>query len=581
MNCRRCREIEMSDSHRILRVGFALALCMSLLACQISPLSPGRSWDAFVEEFVEAHLAAQPHLGAWAGRHEFDGRLPDWSAAGLRRETERLRAARQRALAFDTEALSASQRFECEHLIAIIDGELFWLEVVDEPRRSPAYYGWALEPDVYVSRPYAPLPDRLRAYIAYARSVPAAAAQIRANLRTPMPRTFVLRGRIMSGGLADFYEKEVPGIFVEVQDATLQAQFAAANAQAIRAMRELDAWFAGLERDATDRFALGEALFLRMLKDTERIDIALPALRRIAERDLARNLTALDHACTAVAPGQTRAACVAAVKADKGLGSPIEQARSQLTELESFLRRQPLVTVSFEERALVTETPAYARWNKARIRIPGPYEKGLPSQYQIAPPDPAWTAAEQQAYLPGQADLLFISVHEVWPGHFVQFMRARQSGSILGRLFESYAYGEGWAHYCEEMMWDAGLGAGDPRLHVGQLVNALQRNVRLVSAIGLHTGSMTLEQSEQLFREQGFQDPGNARQQAERGTLDPGYGNYTLGKLMIAKLRDDWTASRGGRGAWQSFHDRFLDHGSVPVPLVRRAMLGANAGPAL
>ena len=141
-----------------------------------------------------------------------------------------------------------------------------------------------------------------------------------------------------------------------------------------------------------------------------------------------------------------------------------------------------------------------------------------------------------------------------------------------------YAFTEGWAHYAEEIMWEAGLGNGDPEIHIGQLLNALLRNVRFISAIGLHTGTMTVAESERMFRDKACQDPGNARQQAARGTFDPAYLNYTLGKLMIRKLRDDWTASRGGRKAWGAFHDQFLSYGSPPIPLARKAMLGSDGG---
>jgi uncharacterized protein (DUF885 family) len=212
------------------------------------------------------------------------------------------------------------------------------------------------------------------------------------------------------------------------------------------------------------------------------------------------------------------------------------------------------------------------------VRIPGPYEKNLPAIFYISPPDPSWTRAEQDAYIPGNAALLFISAHEVWPGHFLQFLHSNRSKARIGQIFVSYAFNEGWAHYAEELMWDAGLGRGDAETHIGQLHLALLRNVRLLSAIGLHTGGMTVAESEALFREKAFQDPGNARQQAARGTFDPAYGNYTLGKLMIMKLRSDWTAAHGGRSAWKDFHDKFLSYGAPPVPLVRRSMLGDGAG---
>ena len=198
------------------------------------------------------------------------------------------------------------------------------------------------------------------------------------------------------------------------------------------------------------------------------------------------------------------------------------------------------------------------------------------STYYVAPPDPSWTPKERADYIPGVADLLFTSVHEVWPGHFLQFLHANRSPSKFGQVFVGYAFAEGWAHYAEEMMWESGLGNGDPETHIGQLLNALLRNVRFLSAIGMHTKGMTVAESERMFREQGYQDAGTARQQAARGTFDPEYLDYTMGKLMIRKLRSDWTATRGGPTAWKAFHDAFLAYGGPPVPLVRRAMLGSS-----
>jgi hypothetical protein len=260
--------------------------------------------------------------------------------------------------------------------------------------------------------------------------------------------------------------------------------------------------------------------------------------------------------------------------ADKPEGGAVEGARAQLADLHRFLVDHDIVTIPGPEQAKVEEAPPFNRWNFAYIEIPGPDEKALPSVYYIAPPDPAWPKAEQLAYVPGKSVLLFTSAHEVWPGHFLQFLHSNRSDWKFGQLFVGYAFAEGWAHYTEEMMFDAGLGGGTPETHIGQLSEALLRDARFLSAIGLHTGGMTVAQSEQLFRTKGMQDPGNARQQAARGTYDPAYLNYTLGKLMIMQLREDWTRDKGGRQAWKQFHDRFLSYGGPPIPLVRAQMLG-------
>ncbi|MFN2516307.1 MAG: DUF885 domain-containing protein [Pyrinomonadaceae bacterium] len=536
------------------------------------------SWDSYVNEFLEAYFAAHPDFAVRAGRHEFDGQLPDWSAEGIAKEGKRLHAEKDRVKNFPDTALDDRQRFERDYIASIIDSDLFWLESAEWPSRSPQFYADAIDPDVYVSREYAPLDQRLRAYTAYARAIPIAVDQIRKNLRTPLPKTFVKIGHTTYGGLISFYEKNVPAIFASVKDEQLQKDFKESNDGAIKAMRDIDGWFRSQEATATDSFALGAEKFSELLKATERVEVPLEKLAEVGRQDLDRNLAALKEACATYAPGMSITECVAKAQSNKPRGGAVEMARKQLGDLRSFILEKKLVTIPGTEEAKVAEAPAYRRWNFAYINIPGPYEKGLPSTYYIAPPDPVWSQKEKDAYVPGQGSLLFTSVHEVWPGHFLQFLHANRSSSKLGQLFVGYAFAEGWAHYTEEMTWEAGLGNGSPELHIGQLLEALLRNVRFVSAIEMHSGRMTVEQSERMFVEQGYQDAASARQQTARGTFDPAYLNYTMGKLMIRKLREDWTASRGGKQAWQSFHDEFLKYGGPPIPLVRKAMLGGATG---
>jgi uncharacterized protein (DUF885 family) len=252
--------------------------------------------------------------------------------------------------------------------------------------------------------------------------------------------------------------------------------------------------------------------------------------------------------------------------------------------LKDFIVKNNVVSIPSAQEAMVAEAPIYNRSNAAFIQVPGPYDHGVASVYNIAPPDPKWSKAEQAAYIPSEATLLFTSAHEVWPGHFLQFLHSNANPSKLEALWVGYGFAEGWAHYCEEMMYEEGLGKGDPEKHIGQITDALLRDVRLLSSIGLHTHGMTVAQSEKMFREQAFQDPGNARQQAARGTYDPAYLNYTLGKLMIRKLRTDWiakhskdastAASTGDQALWHDFHDQFLSFGGPPIPLLRKEMMG-------
>jgi uncharacterized protein (DUF885 family) len=547
------------------------------VTAEAQPARPAarEGWPQYMARYIEQEFRANPAFAVGQGRHEYDGRLPDWSETGLQTEMARLRSAIAAAQAFDPRRLTRAQRFERDYLIARSRGALFWLESADQPHRNPAYYmNNGLDPSVYVTRPYAPPETRLRAYVAYLREIPRAARQIRANLRTPLPLSFIDYGKSAFGGFAEYYPGDGTRAFAGIGNSALQAELRDASRDAARAMSGLAEWLETQRPNATQDFALGAERFARMVRDTEMVDLPLAELERIGRADLERNRRALVAACARYAPGATVPACMERMNAKKPEGGPVAGARRQLAGLRAFLVRRNLVTIPGTEEARVEESPPYNRQNSAYIDIPGPFERGLPSVYYISPPDPSWTAEVRAAFVPGEADLLFTSVHEVWPGHFLNFLHSNRSPFLFGRVFVGYAFAEGWAHYAEEMMWDAGLGDGDPEIHIGQLSNALLRNCRYLSAIGMHTGRMTQAQSRAMFRDECYQDEGNARQQAARGTYDPAYLNYTMGKLMIRRLRDDWTRTRGGRRGWKAFHDRFLSYGGPPIPLVRAQMMG-------
>jgi hypothetical protein len=538
-------------------------------------------FQAFVDSFIEARMKRDPHFAVQSGRHEFDGQMPDWSRAAIDDNITELRDFEAKLARLDALVLTEPRKFERDYLAWVIDREIFWLDSADQPFRNPAWYLDRLDPSMYLTSEYAPLPKRMEGFLGYVRAIPLLAGHIRANLRTPMPKAFVERGVAGFGGYATFLRDEVPPIFAQLQDVKLKADLAEATLAAAKAMEELAGWLESQRASGTDAFALGAPLFLEMLRETERVDLPLEELELVGRKDLERNLAALREACAAFAPKATLATCVNKMRANKPAGGSVEGARAQLAELRQFVLDKKIVTIPSEEQALVAESPPYNRGNFAYINLPGPYENpAVKATYYVAPPDARWSAAERNAYLPGRAYLLYVSAHEVWPGHYLQGQFANLNPSKVGSLWWNYSFGEGWAHYAEEMMHDAGLGAGDPEMRVGMLSNALLRNVRFLSAICLHSGCMTLEESEKMFREQAFADAGNARQQALRGTYDPGYLAYTLGKLMIRKLRVDWLAANDGATP-QQFHDKFLSFGVPPVPLVRRAMLGADAGPAL
>ena len=539
-------------------------------------------WARFRDGFVEAWFTIDPAAAVYLGRHDFDGGLGDWSDAGLKRQGDFLRRSIAQAKAFDATTMTPDARFERDYLVRVAEGKLFWLEDADQPHTNPQWYVNAgLDPNVYVARNYADAATRMKALDAFLQKVPAAAQNIRANLKTPMPLSFVNFGVAAFDGYADYYSGDARKAFASVDDPALQQQLATHAAAASSAMKDLGKWLAGQRATATQGFALGPDRFARMVLATEGVDASLDTLEAAGRADLKRNQDALVAACALFAKGATVPACMANMNANKPVGGPVASARRQIPELRAFVVAKDLVTIPGAEQALVEESPPYNRQNSAYIDPAGPFEKNVPSVYYISPPDPSWTKAVQDAFVPGEKDLLFTSVHEVMPGHFLQFLHANRSPSRFGQMFVGYAFAEGWAHYAEEMMWEAGLDNGSPETHIGQLSNALLRDCRYLSSIGMHARGMTQEQSRTMFVEQCYQDEGNARQQSARGTYDPAYLNYTMGKLMIRKLRDDWTATRGGRKAWKAFHDQLLSYGGPPIPLVRQTMMAEPAAKAV
>src|SRR4029077_6457667 len=309
-----------------------------------------------------------------AGRHEFDGQMPDWSAPGIAAQVALLRQLRAEAAALSDAQLSAPERFEREHLYTVIDSELFWLDRARYPFSNPAWYIERLDPDVYLSRDYAPLETRLKGYLGYARAIPKICADIRANLKTPLPETFIKYGIAGFGGFASFYRHDVAAVFASVKDPAAQTELAAADAAAAQAMDALKQWLEGERAHATQAFALGEPLFLEMLRVTERVDLPVERLLEIGNADLERNLAALKLPVPRSLPNGTLAACVAKMNADKPVGGAVAGARAQLDGLRAFVLEKHIGTFPPDAQAQVAQAPPYMRANAAYINVPGPYE---------------------------------------------------------------------------------------------------------------------------------------------------------------------------------------------------------------
>ncbi len=526
---------------------------------------------ALIEEFKTGYYEFSPTTAVNNGLHQYDGRLPDYSADGIKKMIAWFRQMRGRTGTIDDTKLSDKQWLQLQQLQVVIDTRLFYLEQM-KVMENNAWYGYsALSPDVYLTREYAPLEQRMRAFIKHAEAMTAAVPDIRNNLK-PMASTYAEVMKDFLAGLGEFVSTTPRQVFAEVDDADLQAQMTTASSKTTTAFKQLAAWVEQQPRD--ENFALGKDRYTQMLWSLERIDTPIDELKSLAEQDMQRNLSALDSACAEYSAGTSISDCMAKTAADKFADGPVAGARRQLIQLRQAVLDKEIVSIPTDDVARVKEAPPHQRSNSAYMSMPGPYEKGMSAIYYIAPPDPGWSKAERLAYIPGRAVLRATSIHEVWPGHFLEGLHTNLSGNPVSELAYSYAFSEGWAHYVEEMMTEEALDH-DAEMKIGQLSDALLRNVRFVSSLGLHTGGMTVEESEKLFEEKAFQDPANARQQAARGTFDPGYLFYTVGKLMIKKLRTDWMA-RNPDKTLKEFHDTLLSFGSAPMPLIRKMMLGRD-----
>jgi len=402
--------------------------------------------------------------------------------AALGASEQRLRASKAELEAIDDAALSARERLERGVVVFAIRADLFDLER-RSAFRDPQLYVGPLALTAYISRPYAPVAERARAVAGVARAARAFLAQADANLARDLPRTWIESAQKQVTGMREFVANEVepalPGL-APAQRAELHAALAEMGAALATFSAALDARLPS----ANDDFALGEATFLRMLEETQGVHTTIAELQRVAQADLARNLAAIDAAAKQIDATRSAAEVIASVVADKpAVDQVIAEAQTQATRARAFVSEHELATIPAANVAEVRETPSYMRYNIAFLDGSGPFEKQrMPSFYYVTPPDPTWPPEKQRAYVPDRWSLLSITVHELWPGHFLQSLHMKQTHSRVLRTFRNYATSEGWAHYAEELMQQEGF-TPDPRFAVGQLLMALMRDVRFVCAV--------------------------------------------------------------------------------------------------
>ena len=534
------------------------------------------------EEILGFLHESSPTDASGDGVHAHDDRLEDLSRSAIEAQGRALGGFARRLDRISTRSLTAEEQLERRMLTDHIRGRLFDLEEVRPWERDPQHYAELLATSLAGQTlfDYAPVEERARRVVSKLRQTPRLIGAAETNVQDP-PGIFIKIGAETFDGVETFIERDLPRAFRQVGDLHLLGDLADAATEATDAIRRYTTHLRDtLAPRSRATFRLGRERFEGRLRLKDGISVDAERLLSIAERELSRTQERFREVAGRVDGRTTAAEVWRGVKAcHPAPGQLVQTVRDQLGELLTFIERHALVTVPDDEPVIVAPTPDFYRWTFASVWSPGPFEpKSLPSYYYVTDVDPSWSAERAEEHLRdlNVATLWSVSVHEAYPGHALHFRHQRQIERPLRRsiLFAPVSFIEGWAHYCEEMMIEAGLGRDDATLELGQIAEALVRLARMVVGIKLHTEDMSVEQGVRFFQEEAYLEEGSARREAERGTFDPSYVLYAAGRLMLLKLREDVRAREGSAFSLRSFHDRLLGQGSVPLWLHRMLMLG-------
>jgi len=535
----------------------------------------------FVDDYLQYLQETRPTCAALDGVHSHDDLLEDLSRQAIDADLRALSGFGRRLADIDPSGLTEIERAEHPVLKDHIRARMFELEEVRGWERNPHIYADTIASSLATQAlfSFAPATERARRVLSKLRQVPRLIQAARDNIKDP-PGIFIKVGIETFNGALRFIEHDMPRAFREVDDLHLLGDLADASTEAATAIRSyVDVLETDLGPKARASFRLGRERFEQKLRLEEGLGLGVDRLLAIGERELASTAEAFRVAASKLNGGDPAAAWAKAKAKHPEPGNLIRAAQEQLTELQAFVEKQKLLTLPASEPVVVAPTPDFFRWSSASMWTPGPFEtKPTRAYYYLTDVERGWSAERQVEHLRdfNFGTLWCISIHEVYPGHFVQYQHLRQVESKARKsiFFAPASYIEGWAHYCEQMMIDAGFGRKDPLVRLGQLQEALVRLVRFVVSIRLHAEDLSVEQGVRMFREMAFLEEANARREAERGAFDPTYLVYSVGKLMLQKLRHDVEAKEGDAFSLRNFHDSLLKQGAAPFTLHRRLMLG-------
>ena len=545
------------------------------------------AFDKLVDGYFDFYFQSNPTAATQAGFHQYDAQLEDFSRPAVEAEMAGLTKFREQFSEIQRGDLPEESAGDLDILTSSINSRLLDLQAIQMWRKDPDVYTSGVSYSVFLimRRNFAPPAERLRSVIARERQIPKALEAARQNLHNP-PRVYTEVALQQLPDTIKFFQNDVPEAFREVKDPKLLGEFKASNEAAVDALKKYQKY---LEKDllpaAHGDFRLGAANFSKKLLYDEMVDIPLDRLLEVGFADLRRNQQQLRKIAAEIDSSRSPAEVLADLRKDH---PPAEQLlqnfRDTLGGLRQFIEQRKIITLPSAVPPIVEETPPFERaLTTAAMDTPGAYEtKATEAMFDVTLPEPGWKPEKVEEWMQSfnRATMISTAIHEVYPGHYTQFLWLQAAPSKTRKVLYNNSNAEGWAHYTEQMMLDEGYGGHDPKLRLGQLIDALLRDARFIVGIEMHLGKMTVAQGQSFFIKEGFQVPAVAEVEARRGTSDPTYLYYTLGKLQILKLREDYQKQRGNEFTLQEFHDRFMRQGSVPMKIIRKSMLG-NDGPTL
>lgn len=548
--------------------------------------------------FDEYYFKFAPSLATAAGFHQYDNQLEDYSRASINRQIALLKKFKSEFATLppvkDSSGAGMAEEIDRTLVLNSIQANLLSLEQVRSWEKNPDVYSSGLTGSIFLimARTFAPPEQRLKSVIAREKQAPAVFQAARQNLKNPPP-IYVDVALEQIPGIIGFFQKDVPEAFKDVKDQALLDEFKAVNQKVMDSLRQYREWIQKeLQPRAHGDFRIGAANFSKKLLYDEDVNIPLDRLLEIGMADLRRNQQEFKAVAAKIDPGKTPQQILEELEKDHPVPDRLLQSfRDTLGGLRDFLEQHHIVGMPSQVLPIVQETPPFARaLTFASMDTPGPYEKvAKEAFFNVTLPGPDWKPEQVEEHMAGfnRGTIISTAVHEVYPGHYTQFLWVPSAPSKVRKLLGCSSNAEGWAHYSEQMMLDEGYGRTPGtdadhdtaffRLRLGQLQDALLRNARFIVGIQMHTGKMTFEQGVDFFVKEGYQTRANGTRETRRGTSDPTYLYYTLGKLEILKLRDDYKKKLGDKFSLEEFHNEFLKQGFPPVGLIRRLMIGDNS----